>query len=66
MYQQGSLGASGDLAPLAHLCLPLIGLGEVYYQATASKAAMCWRCSAGNRLHCRPKKDLLCSTVPSL
>jgi histidine ammonia-lyase len=24
------LGASGDLAPLAHLCLPLIGLGEVY------------------------------------
>ena len=32
VYQQGSLGASGDLAPLAHLCLPLIGLGEVYYQ----------------------------------
>jgi histidine ammonia-lyase len=32
VYQQGSLGASGDLAPLAHLCLPLIGLGEVYYE----------------------------------
>ena len=32
VYQQGSLGASGDLAPLAHLCLPLIGLGEVNYQ----------------------------------
>ncbi|RAU82987.1 histidine ammonia-lyase [Pontibacter arcticus] len=32
VYQQGSLGASGDLAPLAHLCLPLIGLGEVYFQ----------------------------------
>lgn len=30
VYQQGSLGASGDLAPLAHLCLPLIGLGEVW------------------------------------
>jgi histidine ammonia-lyase len=30
VYEQGSLGASGDLAPLAHLCLPLIGLGEVY------------------------------------
>ena len=29
VYQQGSLGASGDLAPLAHLCLPLLGLGEV-------------------------------------
>ena len=32
IYQLGSLGASGDLAPLAHLSLPLIGLGEVYYQ----------------------------------
>ena len=30
VYQQGSLGASGDLAPLAHLSLPLIGMGEAY------------------------------------
>jgi histidine ammonia-lyase len=30
VYSQGSLGASGDLAPLAHLCLPLIGEGRVY------------------------------------
>ena len=30
VYEQGSLGASGDLAPLAHLSLPLIGKGEVY------------------------------------
>lgn len=30
VYQMGSLGASGDLAPLAHLSLPLLGLGEVY------------------------------------
>ncbi len=29
---QGSVGASGDLAPLAHLFLPLIGLGKVHYQ----------------------------------
>jgi histidine ammonia-lyase len=29
VFQQGSLGASGDLAPLSHMCLPLIGLGEV-------------------------------------
>jgi histidine ammonia-lyase len=29
IYEMGSLGASGDLAPLAHLSLPLIGLGEV-------------------------------------
>ena len=32
VYTQGSLGASGDLAPLAHLALPLIGEGEVWYK----------------------------------
>ncbi|WP_075589729.1 histidine ammonia-lyase [Labilibacter marinus] len=32
VLEQGSLGASGDLAPLAHLFLPLIGFGEVYYK----------------------------------
>jgi len=32
VYTQGSLGASGDLAPLAHLSLPLLGLGEVKYK----------------------------------
>ena len=32
VYEQGSLGASGDLAPLAHLALPLIGDGEVYFE----------------------------------
>jgi histidine ammonia-lyase len=32
VYTQGSLGASGDLAPLAHLSLPIIGQGEVYYK----------------------------------
>ncbi len=32
VYQQGSLGASGDLAPLAHISLALIGQGHVYYQ----------------------------------
>ena len=34
IYTQGSLGASGDLAPLSHLSLPLIGLGEVNYKGT--------------------------------
>jgi hypothetical protein len=29
--EKGSVGASGDLAPLAHLFLPLIGLGEVWF-----------------------------------
>jgi histidine ammonia-lyase len=32
IYTQGSLGASGDLAPLAHLSLPLLGDGEVYFE----------------------------------
>lgn len=38
VYQQGSLGASGDLAPLAHLSLPLLGLGEVEYEGEIYKA----------------------------
>ena len=32
VWEVGSLGASGDLAPLAHLCLPLIGMGTVRYK----------------------------------
>ena len=39
VYQQGSLGASGDLAPLAHLSLPLLGLGEVEYQGEVIPSA---------------------------
>ena len=39
VYQQGSLGASGDLAPLAHLSLPLIGLGEVQYKGAVRPSA---------------------------
>ena len=38
IYQQGSLGASGDLAPLAHLCLPLIGMGEVNFNGKRQQA----------------------------
>lgn len=39
VYQQGSLGASGDLAPLAHLALPLIGEGEVYHDGRKKHAS---------------------------
>ncbi|MBS1743567.1 MAG: histidine ammonia-lyase [Bacteroidetes bacterium] len=39
VYTQGSLGASGDLAPLSHLCLPLIGIGEVYFEGQKMDAA---------------------------
>jgi len=34
---RGSVGASGDLAPLAHLCLPLIGRGEVWNETESGK-----------------------------
>ena len=37
--EKGSLGASGDLAPLAHMSLPLIGEGEVEYQGRVQPAA---------------------------
>jgi histidine ammonia-lyase len=39
VYELGSLGASGDLAPLAHLSLPLLGKGEVYFKGQKMKAA---------------------------
>jgi histidine ammonia-lyase len=39
VYEQGSLGASGDLAPLAHLCLPLIGIGKVNYKGETKEAS---------------------------
>ena len=39
VYKQGSLGASGDLAPLANLCLPLLGLGKVHYKGKIQPAA---------------------------
>ncbi|MFM2136230.1 MAG: hypothetical protein RL021_1630 [Bacteroidota bacterium] len=40
VYKQGSLGASGDLAPLAHLCLPLIGEGDVRINGEKTSAAV--------------------------
>ncbi|HMQ47354.1 MAG TPA: histidine ammonia-lyase [Saprospiraceae bacterium] len=49
VYEQGSLGASGDLAPLAHLSLPLLGLGEVAYQGKRRVAS-----EVLNELHLAP------------
>lgn len=40
VYEQGSLGASGDLAPLAHLVLPLLGMGEVIYNGKKSETSV--------------------------
>ena len=39
IYQLGSLGASGDLSPLAHMSLPLLGLGEVFFDGKKMSSA---------------------------
>jgi len=43
VYQQGSLGASGDLAPLAHLALALLGEGEVYFGGEKMEASKVYK-----------------------
>jgi histidine ammonia-lyase len=56
VFAQGSLGASGDLSPLAHLCLPLIGLGEVYYKNEKKSAAEVLNLLNLKLQHCNLKK----------
>jgi histidine ammonia-lyase len=56
--EKGSVGASGDLAPLAHLFLPLIGLGEVYYKGTRYKAQEVLRQFNMEPIHLGPKEGL--------
>jgi histidine ammonia-lyase len=58
VYQQGSLGASGDLAPLAHLSLPLIGMGEVYYKGKINKASNVLKIEKLNAVHLKSKEGL--------
>ena len=58
VYQQGSLGASGDLAPLAHLCLPLIGMGEVEYKGEVRKSADVWKELGWEPIRLRSKEGL--------
>ncbi len=58
VYTQGSLGASGDLAPLAHLSLPLLGLGEVYYHGKKRNAAEVLKEQGWNILNLASKEGL--------
>lgn len=58
IYTQGSLGASGDLAPLSHLSLPLIGLGEVYYQDKKMPAAEVMKWLKWEPIHLQSKEGL--------
>jgi len=58
VYEQGSLGASGDLAPLAHLSLPLIGEGEVYHKGKKKSAAQLHKELKWKPLELKPKEGL--------
>lgn len=56
--EKGSVGASGDLAPLAHLFLPLIGLGEVYYKGTRFRTAELFQQLGVEPIRLGPKEGL--------
>lgn len=58
VYSQGSLGASGDLSPLAHLSLPLLGLGEVNFQGNRMPAADALKLKGWQALELASKEGL--------
>jgi histidine ammonia-lyase len=58
VYEQGSLGASGDLAPLAHLSLPLLGLGEVNFKGRRMPAAQALQEAGLKPLEMKSKEGL--------
>jgi len=58
IYTQGSLGASGDLAPLSHLSLPLLGLGDVYHEGKKIPAAAALQKFGWQPIHLQSKEGL--------
>ncbi|MFF8955213.1 histidine ammonia-lyase [Streptomyces sp. NPDC014894] len=56
--KKGSVGASGDLAPLAHLALPVIGLGRVHVRGEVVEAAGALAELGLQPLRLRPKEGL--------
>lgn len=58
IYEMGSLGASGDLAPLAHLSLPLIGKGEVYFQSKNQSSEEVLKSLGWEKLRLKSKEGL--------
>jgi histidine ammonia-lyase len=56
--EKGSVGASGDLAPLSHMCLPLIGLGEVWHQGKRVPTATVLQQFQLNPITLGPKEGL--------
>lgn len=58
VYMQGSLGASGDLVPLAHMSLPIVGLGEVEYQGKVISGAEMLKIFGWEPIHLVSKEGL--------
>lgn len=58
IHEQGSLGASGDLAPLAHMALALMGEGDVYYKGSRTSAAAALAAAGGTHLQLTSKEGL--------
>ncbi|MEK6780328.1 MAG: histidine ammonia-lyase [Bacteroidota bacterium] len=58
IYEMGSLGASGDLAPLAHLSLPLIGLGKVHYLGKIYSSEEVLNLLGWGKIHFKAKEGL--------
>jgi histidine ammonia-lyase len=58
VYEMGSLGASGDLAPLAHLTLPLMGEGEVNYLGKIYSSSEVLNLLGWERIHLKAKEGL--------
>lgn len=58
IYTKGSLGASGDLSPLAHLCLPLIGMGEVDYNGNRISGEELLKQFGWEEIHLQSKEGL--------
>jgi histidine ammonia-lyase len=58
IYTQGSLGASGDLAPLSHLSLPLIGLGKVHYNGEKTDTKNVMQQLGWDAIHLQSKEGL--------
>ncbi|MPM28621.1 Histidine ammonia-lyase [bioreactor metagenome] len=58
VYEQGSLGASGDLAPLAHMSLPLIGKGDVVYQGNRMSSKQAFKAAGLKTVQLQSKEGL--------
>jgi histidine ammonia-lyase len=58
IYEMGSLGASGDLAPLAHLSLPLIGLGDVKANGNVVSGSVVNKQFKWDLIHLKAKEGL--------